>query len=274
MTRKLGISYVVISQYAGLPTFGGLEPLRSSIMAGNALVMYTRSKSPGNLMAGLEVDPLTIPQIKGYAYTMRTGATGRVAPFRNRLITNPAERWIEDAPRWSLNEQDAVWVMEAYAKRATDVSQIRAAQGEILRKVMSGEISPEAAMAGAKSAAEAHDIVQRASGTPGAMQTGPVAERMEALVGSVPSWPDVSVSDIKAPVNAEEADNQARIIAAIRDGATKPSQIVAALAVDGCGKDLKDRRVRQLLTELVADGKVHDGGQGVWKLREQAGSAD
>ena len=269
MTRKLGISYTLISQYAGLPTFGGLEPLRSSIMAGNALVMYTRSRSAGNLMAGLEVDPLTIPQIPGFAYTMRTGATGRVAPFRNRLVTKPVDRWVVDAPHWSLNEQDALWAGEEYANRATDVSQVRAAQADLLARVEAGEITPEQAMAGAKTPQEAHDIAVRASGKPGAMETGPVADRMRDLVASVPAWPgaNVKVSDIQVPESPEALDSKARIVAAIKSGAAKPSQIQAAV-------ELKQTRVQNLLTELIADGEVVREGWGTYRLTtEQDGSA-
>lgn len=97
--RKVGIVIICVSQYPGLETFGGSEPLRSSIMTGNALAMHVKSNNAKNLMAGLDVDPKTLPFIPGYCYLQGNPDSGlRTAPFRNRN-TDP-DRTGELAHRW------------------------------------------------------------------------------------------------------------------------------------------------------------------------------
>lgn len=111
--RKVGVSLLTASQYAGVKTFGHSEPLRSSIMEGNAIAMRVTSKQGGQLMAGLDVDPLTLPKIEGYGYTQDTG-NGRTAPFRNRLCNHPAE-WMESMPAVALDDGSATAAGEARA---------------------------------------------------------------------------------------------------------------------------------------------------------------
>ena len=89
--RKLGICLVIVSQYPGIETFGGDEALRLSIMAGNGICFRTASNYAGSLMAGLEMDPKRLPDVKGYGFTIRVEGFSRLAPFRNRLCKNPFE---------------------------------------------------------------------------------------------------------------------------------------------------------------------------------------
>ncbi|OLT12968.1 hypothetical protein BJF79_03445 [Actinomadura sp. CNU-125] len=106
--RKLGIALLCVSQYPGLITFGSNEALRSSVMEGNALVLRSTSNQTGGLMAGLTVDPKTLPKIPGYAYVQGSEETGvRTAPFRNRN-TEPAggpgaAYWLAQQPRPGLD---------------------------------------------------------------------------------------------------------------------------------------------------------------------------
>ena len=106
--RKVGIALLCVSQYPGLITFGGNEALRSSVMEGNALVLHSTSNQVGGLMAGLQVDPKTLPKIRGYAYVQGSEEGGlRTAPFRNRN-TEPdggpgAAHWLAQQPRPGLD---------------------------------------------------------------------------------------------------------------------------------------------------------------------------
>lgn len=97
-TRKVGIGFLMASQYSGLDTFGGLESLRSSMLAGNGIAMRTDSKIAGHLVAGLELDPCKLPKIPGYGYTIATdeavqeGSNARTAPFRSRWLLAGEEK--------------------------------------------------------------------------------------------------------------------------------------------------------------------------------------
>lgn len=131
--RKVGIGLVAFSQYPGLSTFAGSEPLRAAIMAGNAVVMYADSRQNGQLMPGLEVDPLTLPKVPGFSYTVASRTWGRTAPFRDRYVTDPAT-WMAKYPQPPL---------DALATRAADTSYGRrrekeAADLEALRNDLAG----------------------------------------------------------------------------------------------------------------------------------------
>lgn len=126
--RKVGVALLPASQYPGLETFGGQDPLRSSIMAGNVIAMRTTSNSAGQIMAGLQVDPKTLPPIKGYGWFQDTLPEGRSAPFRNRLAIDPGA-WMAAQPEVHLDKLSATAAGEKYLRRA----EIAESQHEELR---------------------------------------------------------------------------------------------------------------------------------------------
>lgn len=126
--RKVGVALLGASQYPGLETFGGNEALRSSIMAGNVIAMRTVSKSAGQIMAGLQIDPQTLPNIKGYGWLQDTDPDGRSAPFRNRLAVDP-DAWMAAQPKITLDTFAATAAGDTYRRRA----EIADAQREDLR---------------------------------------------------------------------------------------------------------------------------------------------
>jgi hypothetical protein len=92
MTRKVGIGFVALSQYPGLTTFGNSEPMRASVMKGNGVIMHAPSRQNKDLMPGVVVDPMTLPDdLAGFGYTV--GGGGRTAPFRAYYVADP-EVWM------------------------------------------------------------------------------------------------------------------------------------------------------------------------------------
>lgn len=115
--RKVGVALLAASQSPGLDTFGGIDSLRSSIMAGNVIAMRTVSNTAGQIMAGLQVDPKTLPSIKGYGWFQDTDPAGRSAPFRNRLAVDPGA-WMTAQPTTTLDTLAATAAGEVYQRRA------------------------------------------------------------------------------------------------------------------------------------------------------------
>jgi hypothetical protein len=142
--RKVGIALLLISQYPGLETFGGKEALRSSVMEGNAIVLRSTSNQTKGLMAGLQVDPKTLPRIPGYAYVNGNEAIGqRTAPFRNRDTGANAGVWLDAQPKADLDLYSVTATLgagTAYRDRhevASDTREVARAFVEALRR---GEI--------------------------------------------------------------------------------------------------------------------------------------
>ncbi|ADD40058.1 MarR family transcriptional regulator [Stackebrandtia nassauensis] len=103
--RKVGIALVCASQYAGAKTFGGSVPLRSSLMQGNAVVLYTTSKAEKNFFNGLELDPSQLPSdMPGFGYVI-DAAGGKMAPFRGRDFERLPE--VDDLDQDNLPDAEA-----------------------------------------------------------------------------------------------------------------------------------------------------------------------
>ena len=85
--RKVGVAVLAADQYSDLKVFGNMEPLRSSLLAGNGLVLRTTSRMAGHLLPGLNLDPYELPELPGYGYTIAAaGSDARTAPFRARYL--------------------------------------------------------------------------------------------------------------------------------------------------------------------------------------------
>jgi len=148
-SRKVGIGLGAFSQYPGLSTFAGSEPLRSAIMGGNAAVMYAASRQNGQLMPGLTVDPLTLPKVPGFSYILASGSGGRTAPFRDRYVTDPAA-WMAKYPQPPLDQVAARAAGAPYADRreksAADMRNLKA-QLEAMRNGSDDALASSAAAA-------------------------------------------------------------------------------------------------------------------------------
>lgn len=234
--RKIGVALLCVSQYPGLITFGGSEPLRSSIMEGNAIALRTTSNTAGQLMAGLEVNPLHLPKIAGYGYTMDTG-NGRTAPFRNRLIgdkdladeqrTTLTGEWMAIQPRTTLDPFARNVAGDAYVRRNTSPTEVRAASRARVEAIRAGTLSVT-------------EAPTRTTPTNRAADEDLAGARILAMVPSAIGGDE--------PAH-EFTPGQAAVYDAIAEGAEKPADIQQ---LTGYGKS----RVHTLLAELQDSGHV------------------
>jgi hypothetical protein len=239
--RKLGMALLCISQYPGLITFGGNEALRSSVMEGNALVLRSTSNQTGGLMAGLSVDPKTLPKIPGYAYVQGSEETGvRTAPFRNR-DTEPeggpgAARWLAAQPRPGLDQLMVTATLAAgtaYRDRRTSTTTGRAGSRARVEALRNGHL-PADMLKGNTETAEVPTIAQ------------------------VIEFPQFRLIETAATVNQSAAGlspSHEAVLKAVAAGAARPADIEKAVG-------LKHRRVAILLAELVASGHLTKTGYG------------
>lgn len=238
--RKLGLALICVSQKSTLDTFGGDDAIRSSVMEGNALVLRSTSNQTGQMMPGLQVDPKTLPKIRGYAYVQGSEETGvRTAPFRNRN-TEP-----DDGPRASY------W-LAAQPRPGLDVLSVTAtlAAGTAYRD---RHASTTTGRAGSRARVEA----LRNGHLPANMLKGPKETATAAVdIAQVVEFPAFRIIDgAAAPKPAARpsadglTDSERAVLNAVAAGHKTPADIKRAVG-------LKDRQVAYLLKELVASGHL------------------
>jgi hypothetical protein len=306
--RKLGVALLVIDQYPGLETFGNHEPLRSSVMEGNVLVLRSTSNQTGQLMAGLQVNPKELPKIPGYAYVQGSEETGiRTAPFRNR-DTDPddpelaaelglrpgqsvADYWLARQPRPGLDTLAATATRvasDAYARRHASHSgggsgqSASAARVEALRH---GQVpatpKPRPAAAGAAGTA------QRGIGPMGTLvrfpswPPTPAAGGGAAPAASRQATPQPPASD--ATTAAPAAPAAAAGPAAARPTTPQPelpgshrAVLDAVAAGHTKPKNIREetglshRRVHEILKDLLRDGHLTQPEHGQYRAARAA----
>lgn len=240
--RKVGVVIVCLSQYIGLETFGGSEPLRGGVMAGNAMCMKVNSANGQQLMAGLTVNPLFLPDIPGYGYTVGSEETGiRTAPFRNRLVNKgDAEGWLEAQPRPPLDmlAQTATLIAgTAYRDRHAATEDGREESRAFVEALRGGHL-PAGVLVG--SATKTH--------------TAEVAGEM----GVVIQFPrGITPEDLQRPAYTSRPGTPAGVLTgsrkqvydAVAAGATRPTEVEERV-------DLGPRRVADILKDLVESGHL------------------
>lgn len=241
--RKVGVAIMCISQYPGLETFGNSEAMRLNIMAGNAVVLHTTSTSTHGLMAGISVDPNTLPDTPGYAYMQGSEHTGtRTAPFRNRNTApggdaDIAARWLAAQPQPALDTLSQTATLAAgtaYRDRRTSTDTGRtasAARVEALRNgTLPADMRTEQPKPDTTSAGEMGEVIE----FPRALNPADLTEQAETTVTSRTALPALTGSRLA-------------IVNAVAAGATRPIEIQNSTG-------LKHRQVADLLKELVDAG--------------------
>lgn len=240
--RKVGLALICVSQKSSLDTFGGEDAIRSSTLEGNALVLRSTSNQTGPMMAGLQVDPKTLPKIPGYAYVQGSEETGvRTAPFRNRN-TEPgggpgAERWLSAQPRPGLDTlivTATLTASTAYRDRHNSTTAGRAGSRSRVEALRNGQV-PADMLKGATKTAE--------------IPTG-------AQVIEFPAFRIVEAGQPPKTALPEDLSvSHHAVLDAVAAGATKPVDIETAVG-------LKHRRVAALLADLLTTGHLTKTGNG------------
>jgi len=231
--RKVGIALLAASQSPGLDTFGGIDSLRSSIMAGNTIAMRTVSNTAGQIMAGLQVDPKTLPNIKGYGWFQDTDPSGRSAPFRNRLAVDPGA-WMAAQPEVRLDTLAATAAGEVYQRRA----EIASANRDNLRAFV------EAMRAGLPAAA------------PFPSSTAEPTERPNLRVVTDL---DLDLPEPLRPAPDGLSEAERAVCSALADGAESPKDLAEATSYT-------ERHVNNLLRPLIDRGIAVKIGRGRYAL--------
>lgn len=241
--RKVGVCFVILSQYPGLSTFGGSEPLRAAIMAGNVVAMRCESRQNGQLLPGLEVDPLTLPPgMPGFGHTIARGDS-RSAPFRARYVKDP-DAWLRHYPSPELDEFTANSAGDLYVDRAAEA----ALQRDALRLAIEAK---EKGLTGRQMITL--DITRG--------QREYLARQKAAAVGlDVPEFPDFpapaeKVVDEVAP--APPTDARGAILARLDEGEARTAELIKAAGVS-------ETRVREVVKALQEEEKVRKVRHGVY----------
>lgn len=245
--RKVGVAFLLISQYPGLETFGGQDPMRSNVMAGNAIVLRTLSNTAKGLMPGLQIDPKTLPEIPGYGYVLGNDpAIGlRTAPWRNRDTGKNAGDWIELQPMPELDRVAATATLlrtTAYRDRheiSASAQETAAAFIEALRR---GELPDAATLA-----ETAVEEPQEAAGDLGNVIKfpGPITPAVQAT--------EKVARERQA--SAQFGDSHRAVLGAVASGIARPSEIAQVVK-------LSQRRVQGILADLLNAGYVTKTGAG------------
>ncbi|MET9019232.1 type IV secretory system conjugative DNA transfer family protein [Actinopolymorpha sp. NPDC004070] len=273
--RKLGICFVIVSQYPGIETFGSDEALRLSIMAGNGICFRTASNYSGSLMAGLEMDPKKLPDVKGYGFTIRVEGFSRLAPFRNRLCKDPFDQMERATSRAArLDAGSASAAGQAYADRAANAEAVAQSSRTKLDAVRAGTISA-AEVIGEQPPASAHGR----QGSAGAVADANAlleAMGLHSFPASIPTPTSANSTDTgTGPVGTAAGGREpapissaghAVVLDVLRNGASRPGEIADAAGYSAS-------RVHQILTDLTRTGKVNRLGHGRYALPDREDAA-
>lgn len=240
--RKVGGGLTGLSQYFGLPTFGNREELRSSIFAGNIIVMRSESKHSGQLVPGLSLDPMTLPALPGFGYTVaRGGSNARTAPFRAEYVKEPSA-WFRMFPGPGLDQLATEGCGDIYKNRHDLAEEKRASLGESIALIRAGHAMrkqdrPTRPAASAESAGDPWF-------KPGAW-VAPVMQLVRNLA-------------------EESSDNAAqtardKILARLSEGVAQKAELMKAANVS-------EVRTRQVLNSLIEQGAVEKAEHGWYRM--------
>lgn len=245
--RSVGVGILAVSQYPGQKTFGDNEPLRSSIMEGNGIVLRSTSNQTKGLMPGLTVDPKLLPKIAGYAYIIGNDEAGtRTAPWRNRNTGTDSAvtgAWLAAQP---VPEMDPL-LANAFAR-----SGAASLFGDRETAAQQRRETARARVEAMRNGLDPDKVAPRPGTRETVVLTSAGASDDESL-GDVIEFPGpLTIEQLReewrgsaAPV--ELSDSHRAVLAAVAKGARRPSEIESAIG-------LKHRRVAELLKELVHAG--------------------
>ncbi|MEN3308829.1 MAG: hypothetical protein V7603_5031 [Micromonosporaceae bacterium] len=264
---KCGVAIVAASQVATLDTFGkgerakDADALRSSLCAGNLVVLYTKSTNAKEVLK-IDVDPTQFPRIPGYAYLVDQTGHGRSAPLRGYYVAD------EDRDAWA---DDIVW-------RGLDTGAANAAGDRYLHRRDHAATEKEALAA---------KVAAMRAGQPGAWSSPPPATATPntsppaaapAAAGLLPTIPADNVIQFPTwpPRNlrpaAPAAAQRTTAVATAPILSTERGQRIYKLIRAGVVRTGKlqeqsgygETHVRNTLHALVTAGLIRDAGHGKW----------
>ncbi|OLT26583.1 hypothetical protein BJF83_20685 [Nocardiopsis sp. CNR-923] len=223
--RKVGVALICASQDTTLNAFGNSGPLRSSLLRGNGVVMFSTNRISAGILPNFSADPSKLPDDGGYAYSLETtDASGakhsRAATFRAAY----QEDFGTDLARYPVRplEEDSATVIDLYQTGAYR-----------RRHEITAEAKADAVAAGIAAFKRGEvDIDEFLFGD------GPAATPATPSAGAAFDVPVLQVVPSLADLVAVEADDdedlidtsgltpvQTAVFEAVRDGVTRTSDI-------------------------------------------------
>lgn len=239
--RKVGIAIIMGDQDGSLETFLK-SVLRGSLRAGNAVGLKTDERAQGQIVSNGRFNLTDLPAIPGYGYTL--GVEARQAPYRGEFLPS-AKNKREMAEAGAPLPDDVLtvgqWYRQARDHRVENLDPATLAAGD-------------AAAAAVVSAASMRDAITRGKTvtrgkTAGALDLKLVRLQMP-VVGApaprtvAPAPAPVAPAGETALVCEELTESARRVLDAVREGNTMPSQIAEAV-------ELTRQQVQTLLRGLI-----------------------
>jgi hypothetical protein len=240
---KVGVALVFASQVLTLDAFGNLDSLRSSICAGNVVLMRINSSNVKGIIPGIHVDPGTFPQIPGYGWLIDSTGTRRSAPFRGYYLDNPARDRAGREVAWpELDQRSASAAGYEYISRREKAVVDKAAQKELLERLARGE-----------------QVIYESS--PSRPDPRPrMALETPAAAPDFPA-PEAAADSLAEPGRRTAVEATWELIAS---GVTGPGEIQTRTGYS-------ETAVRNALRELADAGRAHNPRHGVWEpIRQEA----
>lgn len=247
---KCGVALVAASQVATLDVWGsgaGADALRSSVTAGNVVLLRTKSNNTKSVLSG-GVDPTTFPRIPGYAYLLDDTGTRRSAPMRGYYLDDQTRDQAAREVSWpELDPASAAAAGPVYQRRRELLDAARQALADRIA-ALTGQ-TPKLPAQARSSTVPAAPVIPLPR-FPRVPTIHPVA------VESAPARTAVLDRAAAPPASAPTAvEAVAELLAA---GVTSPGEIQQR-------SGYSETRVREALRQLAAQGRACRIRHGVWK---------
>lgn len=274
--RKLGISFLGLSQHSDLTQFGADgEVLRQSLTGGNVVALRTGGRVTAQLLNGLDADPSKLPPC-GYLYTSQTHPESRMAVARCNAPIDPdnpgesdAARWLAEAPRLRLDPVAAqvagTWTD---ARSGGDSNQAAAAAQEEIDAIRRGD---QAAITRVYAAADRRlGITTRAPTTVESadmdaweqemqdqINTFTLPDPLTILFGTDTEQPDLDLPNQRTDSGGGRAESARAIYNHVAAGTGRMADLETATG-------WSHTHIRNLLRQLESAGRVTKTGHGQW----------
>ncbi|MEV4212627.1 hypothetical protein [Micromonospora sp. NPDC049662] len=274
--NKLGIAILAASQSVTVDTFGtgnrakDGDTLRGSLIAGNLVVMWTKSGNAKQVLK-IDVDPTLFPRVHGYAYLVDETGVGRSAPLRGYYLDDVDRDRCASRVHWrGLDEGAANACGSRYLNRRDLASADREALAARVAAMRAGRyVPPPTPQPAAATTTMTATPTTAWSGPSPAQAARPVA--IPTTVIQFPTWPPAST--VAGPVATGDDDTPQilrsergqRIYQLIQSGVERTGALVKQ-------SGYSETWVRNTCRELVRVGRVRDAGHGRWVLPDSTGA--
>ena len=249
--RKVGVALVMASQSPTLDAFGGAgngaETLRASLLAGNGVILRSKSKNTKQVFE-VEISPSSFPKLPGWAYLCDPEEGARNAPFRGFWVTDDMAAYWPQRITWrALPGRQANAAGRHYARRH-EVAAEQALNDELLLQLadagMLDQFETLQQQVAQQGSGAGVDVIEFGD-------THPPVRRVDRF------W----VPEQRTPTGL--TPGQQKVLDAIRGGHVRPKQIQTAT-------DYSESQVHNLLGELLTLGHINKAGYGQYQAATAA----